>query len=67
MQLARMTLSLALLIPVGATVTADGAEVGTVTSAAGTAALAPLMRKVEIGDTVDVGGVSAVVSEPAGS
>lgn len=54
-------------LQVGATVTADGAEVGTVTSAAGTAALAPLMRKVEIGDTVDVGGVSAVVSEPAGS
>ena len=54
-------------LEVGAVVTAEGSEVGAITSAAGTVALAPLMRKVEIGDTVDVGGVPAVVSEPAGS
>ena len=54
-------------LEVGAAVTADGAEVGRVTSAAGSYALAPLMRKVEIGDSVMVGDVAAVVSEPAGS
>ncbi|MEM8706061.1 MAG: hypothetical protein AAGE98_06355 [Actinomycetota bacterium] len=41
--------------------------VGVVTSAAGDVALAPLMRKVELGDQVAVGGVTATVSEPAGS
>ena len=51
----------------GAVVRVDGVEVGTVTSAAGHHALAPLMRRVEIGDTVEVGGVTAVVSEPTGS
>ncbi|MDG1367330.1 MAG: hypothetical protein P8I99_13230 [Acidimicrobiales bacterium] len=54
-------------LEVGVAVTADGDEVGRVTSAAGTVALAPLMRKVEIGESVSVGGVPAVVSEPAGS
>lgn len=41
--------------------------VGAVTSAAGDVALAPLMRKVEIGDQVEVGGVAATVIEPAES
>jgi len=54
-------------LEVGAVVTVDGADVGRVTSAAGLVALAPLMRKVEIGDTVSIGGVSAVVSAPSES
>lgn len=54
-------------LEVGAAVTADGAAVGQVTSAAGSYALAPLMRKVEIGDRVMVGDIAAVVTEPAGS
>lgn len=54
-------------VEVGASVAAEGVEVGVVTSAAGSWALAPLMRKVEIGDTVDIAGVSATVIEPAGS
>ena len=41
--------------------------VGVVSSSAGEVALAPLMRKVEIGDAVVVGGVDATVIEPAGS
>jgi len=54
-------------LEVGAVVTADGDDVGQVTSACGEVALAPLMRKVEIGDAVSVSGVPAIVSEPAGS
>lgn len=54
-------------VEVGAPVTVDGTEVGVVTSAAGSWALAPLMRRVELGDTVAVDGVRATVSEPAGS
>jgi folate-binding protein YgfZ len=50
-------------IDAGAAVTADGAEVGTVTSAAGDAALAMLKRSVSIGDTVEVAGRRAVVRE----
>ncbi|MEM9518489.1 MAG: hypothetical protein AAGA37_04155 [Actinomycetota bacterium] len=41
--------------------------VGVVTSAAGDVALAPVMRKVELGDRVEVGSVVATVIEPAGS
>lgn len=54
-------------LTVGAVVTVAGDEVGVVTSAAGQVALAPLMRKVEIGDRVEVGDAGALVSEPAGS
>jgi len=46
----------------------DGEVVGRVTSAAGELALAPMLRRVEIGDAVSVGGVPGVVIEPlAGS
>ena len=54
-------------VAVGAEVRLGDDVVGTVTSAAGDVALAPLMRKVEIGDQVDVGGVTAAVIEPVGS
>ena len=54
-------------LEVGAVVAVDGEDVGRVTSAAGLVALAPLMRKVEIGDTVSIGGVPAIVSAPAES
>ena len=54
-------------VAVGAEVRLGDDVVGTVTSAAGDVALAPLMRKVEIGDQVEVGGVTAAVIEPAGS
>ena len=53
-------------LAVGEEVRAGGDVVGVVTSAAGDVALAPLMRKVEIGDSVDVGGVAATVVEPVG-
>jgi folate-binding protein YgfZ len=45
----------------GATVVAGGHEVGTVTSAAGTVALAMLRREVEPESVVDAGGTTAVV------
>ncbi len=45
----------------GDTITLDGDEVGTVTSAAGNAGLAMLKRAVSVGDTVDVGGSPATV------
>ena len=54
-------------LEVGAVVAVDGEDVGRVTSAAGLVALAPRMRKVEIGDTVSIGGVPAIVSAPAES
>ncbi len=50
---------------VGAVVTCDGAEVGVVTSAAGSVAMAPLMRKVTPGMSVSIHGISAIVQEPA--
>jgi folate-binding protein YgfZ len=54
--------------PVGATVTADGKDVGTVTSSATTAtrgavALAPISRAVELGTEVTVDGQRATVAE----
>jgi len=52
---------------VGDEVTAGDDLVGVVTSAAGDVALAPLMRKVEIGDQVMVGAVTASVVAPAQS
>jgi hypothetical protein len=45
----------------GATIVADGKEVGTVTSAVGTVALAMLRRQVEPGSTVLAGTVTATV------
>lgn len=52
-------------VGVGDDVTFDGVVVGSVTSAADDVALAPLMRRVEIGDVVDIGGGSATVVEAA--
>ena len=46
---------------VGADVMFGGAVVGTVTSATGTAALAPILRKAEPGSSVEVGGIAAIV------
>ena len=54
-------------VNVGDEVTAGDDLVGVVTSAAGDVALAPLMRKVEIGDQVMVGAVMASVVAPAQS
>ena len=54
-------------VSVGDEVKAGDDVVGVVTSAAGDVALAPLMRKVEIGDEVTVGAVTASVVEPARS
>lgn len=51
-------------VAVGATITFQGAEVGTVTSAAGTLAMARVLRKIEPGSTVDIGGVEATVQAP---
>ncbi len=51
-------------LAVGDEVIFEGAVVGHVTSAAGTAALAPLLRKVEPGASVLVGDVSATIAEP---
>ena len=48
-------------LEIGGVVTFDGREAGVVTSAAGKAALAPLMRKVEPGSLVSVNGVKATV------
>lgn len=48
-------------LAVGATVTADGRDVGHVTSAAGSAALALVGRAVDIGAAVTVDGVTATV------
>lgn len=50
-------------VDAGAAVTAEGAEVGTVTSAAGGVALAMLKRTVAVGDEVEVGGGAAVVRD----
>jgi folate-binding protein YgfZ len=46
---------------VGTDVTFEGAVVGSVTSVAGTVALAPILRKATPGAVVDVGGVAATV------
>jgi len=54
-------------VNVGDEVTVGDDLVGVVTSAAGDVALAPLMRKVEIGDQVMVGAVTASVVAPAQS
>ncbi len=54
-------------VAVGDEVRAGDDVVGVVTSAAGDVALASIMRKVEIGDQVSVGAVTASVAEPAGS
>ncbi len=54
-------------IAVGDEVTIDGTAVGAVTSAVGDVGLATVMRKVELGETVMVGGATAVLTEPAGS
>lgn len=51
-------------LDVGAEVRVGANVVGTVTSAAGEVALAPLMRKVEVGDRVVVGEIDAVVIAP---
>jgi tRNA-modifying protein YgfZ len=48
-------------MPRGATVASEGREVGEVTSAAGTVALAMLRREIEPGARVDVGGFAADV------
>jgi len=54
-------------LAVGDEVRVDGDVVGVITSASGDVALAPLMRRVEVGDSVEVRGLSARVVEPAGS
>lgn len=54
-------------LAVGDEVRVDGDVVGVITSAIGDVALAPLMRRVEVGDFVEVGPLSARVVEPAGS
>jgi len=54
-------------LAVGDEVRFDGDVVGVITSASGDVALAPLMRRVEVGDSVEVGSLSARVVEPAGS
>ena len=54
-------------LAVGDEVRVDGDVVGVITSAIGDVALAPLMRRVEVGDSVEVGPLSARVVEPAGS
>ena len=54
-------------LAVGDAVFLDGEQVGEVTSAAGDSALAPLLRKAEVGSDVDVGTTRARVSEPGGS
>lgn len=54
-------------LEVGATVRVAGEAVGAVTSAAGLHGLAPVMRRVEIGDRVDVDGTTAELIEPAGN
>jgi folate-binding protein YgfZ len=48
-------------MPRGSTVVSEGREVGEVTSAAGTVALAMLRREIEPGAGVDVGAIAAVV------
>lgn len=54
-------------LAVGDEVRFDGDVVGVITSAIGDVALAPLMRRVEVGDFVEVGPLSARVVEPVGS
>jgi len=54
-------------LAVGDEVRVDGDVVGVITSAIGDVALAPLMRRVEVGDFVEVGPLSARVVEPVGS
>ena len=54
-------------LAVGDEVRVDGDVVGVITSAIGHVALAPLMRRVEVGDSVEVGPLSARVVEPVGS
>ena len=49
---------------VGATVCADGETVGTITSAADDVALAPVLRRVGVGEEVLVDGVAATVTVP---
>jgi len=52
-------------LAVGADVVFDGSPIGIVTSTAGTVALAPILRKAEIGSRVEVGGVAATAVHPA--
>ena len=51
-------------IAVDEEIVVDGEVVGRVTSAAGDIALAPLLRRVQVGDAVTIGGVAAAVTEP---
>jgi tRNA-modifying protein YgfZ len=51
-------------VPVGATVRFEGAEVGVVTSAAGSVALGRILRKAEPGAAVDIDGAAATVRSP---
>ncbi len=51
-------------LALGADVVFDGASIGVVTSAAGSVALARILRKAEIGSRVEVGGVAATVVNP---
>jgi folate-binding protein YgfZ len=53
-------------IAVGAAVEFDGQEIGNVTSAVGTVALARILRKADIGSAVTVGGIAARVIAPTG-
>lgn len=53
-------------IATGATVAADGRDVGVVTSASGGLGLAMLRREVAVGDQVDVGGVQGLVKDLPG-
>lgn len=49
----------------GQAVTMEGEEMGIVSSASGSTGLAMLKRAVSVGDTVEVGGVAALVDDPA--
>jgi tRNA-modifying protein YgfZ len=51
-------------VSVGDTVRFEGAEVGVVTSAAGSFALARILRKADAGAAVDINGVAATVQSP---
>lgn len=50
----------------GVVVTHDGDEVGRVTSSIDDVALGPVMRKVPVGASVEVGGVAGRIAEPVG-
>lgn len=55
-------LELSSAVPAGSAVTADGKEVGAMTSVAGQLGLGMVRREIETGSKVEVGGVSAVVA-----